>query len=43
MIPDPHEDDHPEVMLGMALIAAILTSAILIIFISFVVGNSSCG
>jgi hypothetical protein len=39
MIPDPHENDHPEMMLGMALIAAALIAAILVIFISFVVSN----
>jgi hypothetical protein len=31
MIPDPHEDDHPEVMLGMVIISAVLIIAIGII------------
>lgn len=36
MIPDPHEHDRPEMMLGMALIAAGLIAAIAVIFISLV-------
>jgi hypothetical protein len=31
MIPDPHEDDHPEVMLGVVLITAFLITAIAVI------------
>jgi hypothetical protein len=31
MIPDPHEDDRPEVMLGMVIISAVLITAIAII------------
>jgi hypothetical protein len=31
MIHDPHEDDHPEVMLGVVIISAVLIVAIAVI------------
>lgn len=41
MIPDPHQDDHPEKMLGVALISAMIIA--ILVFISYTFINSPCG